>query len=438
MIWLQLIIVVALIIVGARMGGAAMGMAGGLGVGILVFLFGMAPMSPPIDVILIILGVVLAASAMQSAGGLDYMVMLADRLLRRNPKNVTIVAPLVSFLFTFMAGTGHIVYSLLPVITEVSKESGIRPERPISASVVASQQAITVSPISAATAAMVGFLAPLGVSIGQIIFISLPALLIACICGSLSVMRKGVELEKDPEYLRRVAEGLINKPGTAKVEVNAGPRVRLSVALFLLGAVGIVVMGFIPALRPMYQSGESMTRLNMSLTIQIVMLCVSFLIVIFCKPKVDTLVSGSVFRAGSIAIVIAFGLCWMVDCFVKGHLPAFNDSLKAMLETHAWMFTLITFCIAILTTSQFATTAIVVPLGISLGLPAWIILGSWPAVNANYFFPTAGQTLAAIAFDDTGTTGIGKYLLNHSFMLPGLVNTIVSVALAMALSRAFL
>lgn len=438
MIWLQLALVIILIVIGARMGGVVMGMAGGFGVAILAFLFGLTPGSPPIDVILIILAVVLAASAMQAAGGLDYLVVTAEKLLRRNPKYITIVAPFVSFLFTFMAGTGHIVYSLLPVITEVAKDSGIRPERPISASVIASQQAITASPISAAMAAMIGFMAPLGYSLGHLLLVCLPALLAGVIVGSLAVLRKGKELQDDPEYRRRVAEGLIKPVGEAHERFAATGLVKLSVVLFLLGAVAIVMMGFIPELRPLISSGDKMSRLGMAATIEIVMLCVSFLIVILCKPKVDDVLRGSVFRSGALAIVIAFGLAWMVDCFVKGHLPQFKDSLQAMLESHIWLFTVITFVIATLTTSQFATTVIVVPLGIALGLPAWIIVGSWMAVNANYFFPVAGQTLAAIGFDDTGTTGIGKYILNHSFMLPGLVNTIVSVAVAMLLGRVLL
>lgn len=178
MFWTELCFILVALMIGARIGGVFLGMVGGLGVGVMVFIFGLTPSTPPIDVILIILSVVLAAASLQASGGLDLLVKLAEKILRRHPRYITLLAPFICYIFTFMSGTGHVVYSLLPVISEVARDSGIRPERPLSISVIASQQAITASPISAAMAAMIGLMAPLGVSISTIMMICVPATLI--------------------------------------------------------------------------------------------------------------------------------------------------------------------------------------------------------------------------------------------------------------------
>lgn len=209
MFWMQLLIVLVALAVGARLGGIFLGIAGGLGLALLVFGCGLAPSSPPIDVMLIITSVIVAASTLQVAGGMDFLVSVAERILRANPRHITFLAPMVCYLFTFMAGTGNIAFALLPVIAEVSKDTGVRPERPMSISVVASQQAITASPVSAAMAALVALLSPLGVGMGQIMLVCVPATLIGCLLGALSVCRRGVELKDDPEYQKRLAaEGL--------------------------------------------------------------------------------------------------------------------------------------------------------------------------------------------------------------------------------------
>lgn len=138
---LQLAFVLTAIIIGARLGGIGLGVMGGIGLGILTFVFGLQPTAPPIDVMLMIVAVISAAACMQAAGGLDLMVKVAERLLRKNPAHVTILSPLVTYAFTFIAGTGHVAYSVLPVIAEVATETKIRPERPLGIAVIASQQA---------------------------------------------------------------------------------------------------------------------------------------------------------------------------------------------------------------------------------------------------------------------------------------------------------
>ncbi|EOM9777014.1 anaerobic C4-dicarboxylate transporter family protein [Escherichia coli] len=415
MFWTELCFILIALMFGARIGGVFLGMVGGLGVGVLVFGFGLTPSSPPIDVILIILSVVLAASSLQASGGLTLLVRLAEKMLRRHPRYITLLAPFICYIFTFMSGTGHVVYSLLPVISEVARDSGIRPERPLSISVIASQQAITASPISAAMAAMIGVAT-----------------------GALATFNKGKELKDDPEYQRRLAEGLLKPNGKAELSTEIAPHAKLSVLLFLSGAVVIVLLGLVPGLRPMVETAKGLQPLSMSAAIQIVMLSFACLIVLLCRPPVDQILSGSVFRAGALAIVCAFGLAWMSETFVSSHIDLIKSEVQVVLQEHTWLIAIMMFFVSAMVSSQAATTLILLPLGLALGLPAYALIGSWPAVNGYFFIPVAGQCLAALAFDDTGTTRIGKYVLNHSFMRPGLVNVIVSVAMGLMIGKMIL
>ncbi|CAM4504951.1 MAG: anaerobic C4-dicarboxylate transporter [Paenibacillus macerans] len=438
MFWFQLIIIILLIFFGARKGDVFMGLLGGVGVAIFVFIFHVQPAAPPIDVMLIILAVVLAASALQSSGGLNFLVHLAEKMLSKSPKNITIIAPIISWLFTFLSGTGHVVYSLLPIINELAIDNKIRPERPISNSIIASQQAITCSPVSAATAAMIGFMAPLGIGLGTILTIAIPATLLGVVASAVLTMRKGKELEEDPEYLRRLAEGLIAKPeqNAEKQAVTKGAKA--SVVLFLLGVLAIVVMGLFTNLRPSWVQGGETTLLSLPNTIEIIMLVCATLIIIFGRPAIETILNGPIFRAGALAMVCAFGLAWMSSTFINGQTAFIQDHVATIVNSHPWTLAVIMFVVAALTTSQGATTLIMVPIAIALDLPPYIVIGAWMAVNANYFLPVASQCLAAISFDTAGTTKIGKFVLNHSFMIPGLINTVISVIVATLLGSALL
>lgn len=430
MFWIQLLIIIVLIYFGAKIGDVFMGLLGGVGVAIFVFIFHVQPASPPVDVILIILGVVLAASALQSSGGLDFLVQLAEKLLRKSPKHITVIAPIVSWLFTMMAGTGHIVYSLLPIINELSIDSGIRPERPISNSIIASQQAITCSPVSAATAAMIGFMAPIGVNLGTILAICVPATLIGVITSAAVTMRMGKELAEDPEYQRRMAEGLIASTKEKGEKTKISKSAKRSVVIFLLGVLAIVIMGMFSELRPSWVVDGKSTSLSMAYTIEIIMLICAAMIVIFCRPAIETILNGSIFRAGSLAIVCAFGLAWMSNTFIGGQTAFIKENVATIVNNYPWMLSVIIFIVAALITSQGSTTLIMIPIAIALGLPAYVIIGAWMAVNSNFFLPVSAQCLAAISFDTAGTTKIGKYVLNHSFMIPGMINIVVSVVVA--------
>ncbi|KWX70632.1 anaerobic C4-dicarboxylate transporter [Paenibacillus sonchi] len=439
MFWLELLIIFLLIFFGARVGDVFMGLLGGVGVAIFVFIFHVQPASPPVDVMLIILGVVLAASALQSSSGLNFLVHVAEKLLHKSPKNITIVAPVICWLFTFLSGTGHVVYSLLPIINKLAIDSGIRPERPISNSIIASQQAITCSPVSAATAAMLGLMAPLGVGLGTILSIAIPATLLGVIVSALLTLRKGKELAEDPEYLRRLAEGLVESAPEEQPEKKATPKgAKASVVLFLLAVLSIVILGLFPDLRPSWTVDGVTTVLTMAHTIEIIMLVCASLIIIICRPAIETILNGTIFRAGALAMVCAFGLAWMSNTFIGGQTEFIQEHVAAVVNSQPWMLAVIMFIVAALTTSQGATTLIMIPIAIGLDLPAYIIVGAWMAVNANFFLPVSAQCLAAISFDTAGTTRIGRFVLNHSFMLPGMINIVVSVVTATLIGNALI
>lgn len=436
MFWLELLTVLAALALGARSGGIFLGIAGGIGLAFLVFVFGLAPSSPPIDVMLIITAVIVAASVLQVAGGMEYLISVAERILRSSPKRITFLAPLVCYLFTFMAGTGNIAFALLPVIAEVARETGVRPERPMSISVVASQQAITASPVSAAMAALVALLAPMGVGMGQIMLVCVPATLLGCLLGALSVCRHGLELKDDPEYQRRVLANAIEPPKAAE----HGPYVpkkgaKLAVAIFILGAALIVLFGTIPALRPTFLVEGETVELSMTHIIEIVMLVVAGVVSLLCRPKIDDVAKSSVFQSGMTGVICIFGLAWMGDTLITAYLPEIKAMTQQFVQAYPWTFAIGLMCVASVVLSQAATTRLLYPLAIALGLSPVALVASWPAAGCLYIIPTYATIVAGVAFDATGTTKIGKYVINHSYLIPGLVTTVSSVAIGFGIAQ---
>ena len=430
---LQLLFVLAAIIVGARLGGIGLGVMGGVGLAILTFVFGLQPTAPPIDVMLMIAAVISAASCMQAAGGLDFMVKLAERLLRRNPAHVTILSPLVTYLFSFVAGTGHVAYSVLPVIAEVAAETKIRPERPLGIAVIASQQAITASPISAATVALLGLLTGFDITLFDILKITIPATLIGVLVGAFASMRVGKELMEDPEYLRRVEEGLLEDKHVELNDVKNMFQARLSVIIFIVATLLIVLFGSIPSLRPSFDGKV----LDMPSLIEILMLSAAALILIISRTDGIKATQGSVFPAGMQAVIAIFGIAWMGDTFINGNITELTGSIEGIVRQMPWLFGVALFVMSILLYSQAATVRAIVPLGIALGISPMMLIALFPAVNGYFFIPNYPTVIAAINFDRTGTTGIGKWVLNHSFMMPGLIATIVSIVVGLLLIQIF-
>lgn len=430
---IQFLFVLVAIIVGARLGGIGLGVMGGIGLAVLTFVFGLQPTMPPIDVMLMIAAVISAASCMQAAGGLDYMVKIAERILRRNPAHITILAPLVTYTFTFIAGTGHIAYSLLPVIAEVATETKIRPERPLGIAVIASQQGITASPISAATVALLGMLAGFGITLFDILKICIPSTVIGILAGALYSMRVGKELVNDPEYIKRLKAGLLDEQHTKLTDVKNLSKARISVAIFLISTLLIVLFGSIPSLRPSFDGAA----LGMPLLIEILMLSAAALILLVTRTNGIEAAKGSIFSAGMQAVIAIFGIAWMGDTFINGNIVELKASIEGIVTQMPWLFGVALFVMSILLYSQAATIRAIAPLGVALGISPMMMIALFPAVNGYFFIPNYPTVIAAINFDRTGSTGIGKWILNHSFMMPGLITTVVSLAVGLLLIQIF-
>ena len=432
---LQFLVVLAAIWMGARSSGIGLGLWGAVGLLVLVAGFGINPTSPPIDVMLIILAVIMAASVMEAAGGIDFLVRIAERIIRANPKYVTIVAPLTTWTFTFVAGTGHIVYPLLPVIYETAHRSGIRPERPMAVATIASQQAITASPVAAATAAMIGLFAEKGMTqwgLPQILMVCVPATLTGVVAAAIVSMFVGKDLKDDPEYQARLAAGQIPAPQADTSRTPLKPGARLSAFIFLAGVALVVLFGFFPSLRTL---PGAKAALGMPIVIEIVMMSVAAVMLLATRITVDDVPKTPTLRAGVVAVIGIFGLAWLGDSFISANkeviVPAIGDWAKAA----PWTFAFGLFFASVLLYSQAATTRALMPLGIALGIPPQFLIAMFPSVNGYFFIPTYGSLIAAINFDLSGTTKIGKYVLNHSFMIPGLVATSVAVFTGLVIAR---
>jgi anaerobic C4-dicarboxylate transporter DcuA len=439
---LEFVVLLGALLLGARAGGVGLGLWGAVGLLVLVAGFGVPPGAIPGEVILIVLTVIMAASAMEVAGGIDFLVRVAERIIRRNPKQVTSVAPLVTYAFTFASGTGHIVYPLLPVIYEVAHENGIRPERPMAIATIASQQAITASPVSAATAAMIGLLAAHGLGLVQILLICAPSTLLAVVIAAFVQLRVGRELQDDPEYQRRLKAGEMAPPSRPGAAATAGPPplkrgAKTSAFIFFGGVLLVVLAGIFPALRTVPGTKAEPVVVDMPVAIGIVMLAVAALTLTVTRAPAAEVPKCKTCQSGVTAIIGILGLAWLGDTFISANQETIIGGLSSMAKAAPWTFAIGLFIASMLLYSQAATARALMPLGLSLGIPAASLIGMFPAVNGYFFIPNYGTLIAAMQFDRSGTTRIGKYLLNHSFMLPGLITTAGGVGLGLLIAKLF-
>jgi anaerobic C4-dicarboxylate transporter-like protein len=439
MIWIELVILLACILIGARLGGIALGAIAGIGLVVFVFAFGLPPGGPPGVVIGMIIAVIMALAAMQAAGGLDYLVALAERIMRKRPQNITFVAPIVTYILIFASGTTHVIYALLPVIAEVARKAGIRPERPLSISVIAGFQGVIASPISAATVAMIGILAARDVSLPRLLAITIPSTFLAVLIGALSVAWRGKALSDDAAYQQRLAEGKLKPPeALPAMEGKALFNARGSTLLFLAGIAAVVLIGIFPALRPVYEitgEGAIMTdQVDMGMAIMIVMIAVSGLAMIFFKASPDVAVKGAIMRSGITAVICIIGVSWLGSSFFEGNRAFIVSGISDLVRVYPWAFAAGLFLLSTMLFSAAATVVILMPVGVALGMSSSHLIAFYPAANAVFFLPTYGTLLAAVSFDQTGTTKIGRFLLNHSFMLPGLVTTVSAILIALLLN----
>ena len=541
---LQLIVVLGCLFYGAKKGGMALGVLGGIGLVILVFAFGMKPGKPAVDVILTILAVVVASSTLQAAGGLDVMLQIAEKALRKNPKFVCILAPLCGWTLTVLCGTGHTVYTLLPIIYDVSIKSGIRPERPLAATTISSQLAIIASPVSVAGVSMVAVLLGTGTvhidgftSYVDLLKVTIPSTFIGMlIIGTYSIFR-GKDLDKDPDFQERIKDPEQRKYIYGSDESHSLIGVKLpakqwNVMWIFLATIAIVaVLGYYKQLRPSWTSnvpgksieivvdkkvvknitvkdgqvvstvdsskvvsnvkdnkvkdatkftnvevldkdkkitqtivlqdgnvvitkeGKTETVANASIvvkdtmkktaplgmvdTIQIFMLLAASIMMIYSGIKAAKIAQNEIFHSGMVALVAIYGISWMADTMFHSHIEMLKGSLGEVMRAYPWMYIVVGMLISKFLNSQAAAAATFVPLAVQIGVDPGIIVAFATACYGYFILPTYPSDLAAIQFDRSGTTKIGKYVINHSFIIPGLIGVFSSCAVGWVLANLY-
>ena len=438
---LQLLIVLAALYVGSRYGSLALGAISGIGLAILVLGFGMKPGNPPTDVIYIIIAAVTCAGIMQAAGGMDWLIQLAEKLLRKHPEHITFLAPLCTFFLTVLVGTGHVVYTLMPIICDISLKKGIRPERPCAVASVASQVGITCSPIAAAVASFVIISNTNGFDINnlQVIAVTIPA----CVCGlmaaALCSYKRGKDLDKDPVFQARKANPKMYKymyGETASVlDKVVTKSAKISVYIFFGALLVITLYSFFQIIGHDIRPKVGEKYIGMNIIIQIVMITAAALMIIFAKANPRQAITGNVWQSGMVAVIAIYGIAWLADTYFSNYLPMMQDGLQGIVSKYPWAIALVFFAVSVLVNSQGAVVVAMLPLAYSLGIPGPVLLGVLPSVYGYFFIPNYPSDIATVTFDRSGTTRIGKYLLNHSFMMPGLVSVIVSTIVATLITK---
>jgi anaerobic C4-dicarboxylate transporter DcuA len=454
LIWIQLAILLGMILIGSRLKGIGLGVMGMVGMLIFVFIFHLRPGDPPLDVMMIILSIVTTAACMQAAGGLDYLVYLAEKIIRSHPSRIVFLGPTVVFFLSLFAGTSHVVYSMLPIIFEVSVDRKIRPERPLSISVIASHIALTGSPMAAATAAMAAILMYPHAAL-DVMKIGIPACFIGMLAGAVSVLRMGKDWDKDPALLAFDAAGAGAVSGTAvgatpsSTPVGAVRRplksgAKTSVLIFGLAILTIVLAGALPGLLPHWSAGKATFAVNADgslkivTLIEIVTLGATAAILLLTPTKTAEVAKASLFTSMAMALVSVFGVVWMSATFMENNQTQIKDTLGMLTASYPWTFSIAIFIMGILMFSQSATTKVMMPLGLALGLPAPALIAMFPAVNSDWVVPGYPTLLAAINMDATGSTRIGKWVLNHSFIRPGFVTVVTAILVGFALAKVLL
>jgi len=450
---LELLIVLICLYVGSRYGSLALGAISGIGLAILVFGFSLKPGNPPTDVIYIIIAAVTCAGIMQAAGGMDWLIQIAEKLLRKHPDNITFLAPLCTFFLTVLVGTGHVVYTLSPIIVDIAIKKGIRPERPCAVASVASQVGITCSPIAAAVASFVVISNANGFDVNnlEVISVTIPACLCGLMCASFASYRRGLDLDKDPEFQKRLQNEDFRKQlyeGSTTLDKEISPDAKKAVYIFCLAILVIVTFSVFQILgcelRPSFETGKFaedgtpiIKPLGMNIIIQIVLITAAAFMIIFCKASPKKAVGGAVWQSGMVAVVAIYGIAWLADTYFANHLSIMQEGLTEIVREYPWTIAFAFFIVSVLINSQGAVVVAMLPLAYQLGIPGPVLLGVLPSVYGYFFIPNYPSDIATVNFDRTGTTVIGKYLLNHSFMMPGLISVIVSTIVGYGITMIF-
>lgn len=446
MITIEFIVIILCLLAGTRFGGMGLGLISGIGLFILCFVFGLQPGKPPVDVMLTILAVIGCAATLQTAGGLNVMMQFAERLLRKHPQHITLLAPFTTWMLTFLCGTGHVVYTMFPIIADIALKKGIRPERPMAVASVASQMAITASPVSVAVVSLMSILgAQHGIGhawgILEILAVSVPASLFGVAIAALWSLRRGKDLADDVEFQARIKDPKQREfvyGGTETLMNQRFPKQAYwSTWIFFAGIAVVVLLGVLPELRPAFDVKGKMTALSMNLVIQMMMLIAGAVMLVACKVNAATISNGAVFKAGMVAIFSVFGVAWMSDTFFQAHLDELKMALEGVVKSHPWTYAIVLFLVSKLVNSQAAALTAVAPMGLMLGIDPKMLIAFFPASYGYFVLPTYPSDLACIGFDRSGTTRIGRFILNHSFILPGLIGVTCACAASYLLVQTF-
>ncbi|UKK53184.1 anaerobic C4-dicarboxylate transporter [Prevotella sp. E2-28] len=433
---LQLLIVLGALWVGSRYGSLALGAISGIGLALLVLGFGMKPGTPPTDVIYIIIAAVTCAGIMQASGGMDWLIQIAEKLLRKHPGRITFLAPLCTFFLTVLVGTGHVVYTLMPIICDIALKKGIRPERPCGVASIASQVGITCSPIAAAVVAFVSISNANGfdITIPQVLMVSIPACLCGLMAAATASYKRGLDLDKDPVFQARLKipeqRDYIYGSGATTLDKVIPVEAKRAVFIFLAALCVIVMFAAVPSLLPSWDG----KALKMNIVIQIVMITAAALMIIFCKASPKKAVAGPVWQSGMVAVVAIYGIAWLADTYFSNYMGEMQSMLTEIVKEYPWSIAFVFFMVSVLINSQGAVVVAMLPLAYSLGIEGTVLLGVLPSVYGYFFIPNYPSDIATVNFDRSGTTVIGKYLLNHSFMMPGLICVTTSTIVAYLLS----
>ena len=436
---LQLLIVLGALWVGSRYGSLALGAISGIGLAILVFCFGLKPGTPPTDVIYIIIAAVTCAGIMQASGGMDWLIQIAEKMLRKHPDRITFLAPLCTFFLTVLVGTGHVVYTLMPIICDIALKKGIRPERPCGVASIASQVGITCSPIAAAVVAFVTISNENGfpISIPGVLMVSIPACLCGVMAAAAASYRRGLDLDKDPQFQKKLQDPQQREYiyGSSATTLDKEiPQSAKNAVFVFLGALAVIV--FFAIFQNMLPSWDG-KPLKMNIVIQIVMIAAAALMILFCKAQPKKAVAGPVWQSGMVAVVAIYGIAWMADTYFSNYMPEIQGMLEEVVKEYPWSIALVFFAVSVLINSQGAVVVSMLPLAYSLDIPGTVLLGVFPSVYGYFFIPNYPSDIATVNFDRSGTTVIGKYLLNHSFMMPGLISVCVSTIVSYTLTLLF-
>lgn len=418
------------LLAGARYGGYGLGLISGFGLLIFVFVFHLAPGKPPVDVLLTIMSVLGCASVLQTAGGLNVMMRFAEKILRKHPRHITLLAPITTWTLTVLCGTGHVVYTMFPIIYDIAIKTGIRPERPMAVASISSQIGICASPVSVAVVSMVAIMGKAKgldhpVSIVELLSIGMPATFCGMIMAALWSMRRGLDLDKDPEFQAKLKDPeqreYIYGESTTLLD-KVFPKEAFWATWVFFAAIGVVVLlGAFPDLRPLVGEASKAKPLSMNLLIQVMMLTAGAVILVLCKVKPQEIPNGTVFKAGMVAVISIFGVAWMADTVFEANFELLKNSLASVVAAQPWTYAIVLFIISKLVNSQAAAIAAIAPLGVSLGVDPKVMIAFLPACYGYFILPTYASDLACIGFDRSGTTRIGKFVINHSFIVPGLI-----------------